>query len=47
MALVAIDVGGTNVRFAVVGASGLGDVRSMLCAACHRPGRKTRALRRW
>ena len=32
MALVAVDVGDTNVRFAVVGASGLGDVRSMLCA---------------
>ena len=33
MALVAVDVGGTNVRFAVAGASGLGDSRSMLCAA--------------
>ena len=32
MALVAVDVGGTNVRFAVAGASGLGGVRSMLCA---------------
>ena len=32
MALVAVDVGGTNVRFAVAGASGLGDIRSMLCA---------------
>ena len=32
MALVAVDVGGTNVRFAVAGASGLGGFRSMLCA---------------
>ena len=32
MALVAVDVGGTNVRFAVAGPSGLGDIRSMLCA---------------
>ena len=32
MALVAIDVGGTNVRFAVAGTSGLGEIRSMLCA---------------
>ena len=32
MALVAVDVGGTNVRFAVASASGLGDIRSMLCA---------------
>ena len=32
MALVAVDVGGTNVRFAVAGASGLGDIRSMQCA---------------
>ena len=32
MTLVAVDIGGTNVRFAVAGASGLGGVRSMLCA---------------
>ena len=32
MALIAVDVGGTNVRFAVAGASGLDDIRSMLCA---------------
>ena len=32
MTLVAVDVGGTNVRFAIAGASGLGGVRSMLCA---------------
>ncbi len=32
MALVAIDVGGTNVRFARAHESGLSDIRSMLCA---------------
>ena len=32
MALIAVDVGGTNVRFAVASASGLDDIRSMLCA---------------
>jgi len=32
MTLVAVDVGGTNVRFAVAGAEGLRDIRSMLCA---------------
>ena len=32
MALLAVDVGGTNVRFAVAGDLGLDDIRSMLCA---------------
>ena len=31
MTLVAVDVGGTNVRFAVAGDDGLADIRSMLC----------------
>ena len=31
MTLVAVDVGGTNVRFAVAGDDGLSDIRSMLC----------------
>ena len=32
MTLVAVDVGGTNVRFAVAGGDGLSSVRSMLCS---------------